>query len=55
MARTIRSLVKNLAGVHIMSEKKRHKTGFEIAMDDIKAGNVEEFSSVDALMKDLLD
>lgn len=31
------------------------KTGFELAMDDIKNGRIEEFSSVEEMMKEILE
>jgi hypothetical protein len=49
LARLIRSLVKNMTGVHIVSSKKKKKTGYELAMEDVKNGRVEEYSSVKEL------
>ena len=31
------------------------KTGFELAMDDVKNGRIEEFSSVEEMMKEILE
>ncbi|MDE6856523.1 MAG: hypothetical protein K2J34_08675, partial [Muribaculaceae bacterium] len=47
VARAIKALVRNIAGVEIVRTKlKKNKTGFELAMDDVKAGRLTEYSSV---------
>lgn len=51
VAKAIRALVKNIAGVHIVPNRKKAKTGFELAMEDVKAGRVTEYASV----KDMIE
>lgn len=47
VARAIKALVKNIAGVEVVGTKpKRKKTGFELAMEDVNNGQVIEYSSV---------
>ena len=47
VARAIKALVRNIAGVEIVRTKlKKNKTGFELAMDDVKAGRLTEYSSI---------
>lgn len=55
VARDIRNLLKNIAGVHVLPNPRKKKTGLEEALEDVKAGRVKAFASVDDLMKDLLD
>lgn len=51
VARAIRALLKNIAGVHIIKPTKKRKTGYELAMEDVKAGRIKEYSSI----KELID
>ena len=52
VARAIKSLVKNIAGVEVVGTKlKKKKTGFELAMEDVKAGRVTEYSSVEEMIE----
>ncbi|MDE6342272.1 MAG: hypothetical protein K2K93_08145 [Muribaculaceae bacterium] len=52
VARAIKSLVKNIAGVEIVGEKqKKKKSGFDLAMEDVKAGRVTEYSSVEEMIE----
>lgn len=47
VARAIKALVKNIAGVEIAGPNpKKRKTGFELAMEDVKEGRLIEYSSV---------
>ena len=47
VARAIKAFVRNIAGVEIVRTKlKKNKTGWELAMDDVKAGRLTEYSSV---------
>ena len=47
VARAIKALVKNIAGVEIVGTKlRKKKTGFELAMEDVKAGRLIEYSSI---------
>ena len=51
VAKAIKSLVKNIAGVEIVKSKQnKKKTGFDLAMEDIKAGRVTEYSSVQEMI-----
>ena len=41
IARAIKALVKNIAGVEVVGTKLRNKkTGFNLAMEDVKVGSV---------------
>ena len=52
VARAIKSLVKNIAGVEVVGTKlKKKKTGFELAMEDVKAGRVTEYSPVEEMIE----
>ena len=51
VAKAIRALVKNIAGVYIVPNRKKAKTGFELAMEDVKEGRITEYASI----KDLID
>lgn len=51
LARAIKSLVKNINGVEIVGVRPRtKKTGFELAMEDVKAGRLTEYSSVEDMI-----
>ena len=52
VARAIKSLLKNIAGVEIVGvSPKKKKTGFELAIEDVKAGRVTEYSSVEEMIE----
>ena len=52
VARAIKSLVKNIAGVEVVGLRtKKKKSGFELAMDDVKAGRLTEYSSVEEMIE----
>lgn len=52
VARAIKALVKNIAGVEIVGAKlRKKKNGFELAMEDVKNGRLIEYSSV----KEMID
>ena len=52
VARAIKSLVKNIAGVEIVGVKpKKKKSGFDLAMEDVKAGRITEYSSVEEMLE----
>ena len=52
VARAIKSLVKNIAGVEVVGlRSKKKKSGFELAMDDVKAGRLTEYSSVEEMIE----
>ncbi len=51
VARAIRALLKNISGVQILPPKKIKKSGYELAMDDIKAGRITEYSSIEELIE----
>ncbi len=52
VARAIKSLVKNIAGVEVVGVRpKKKKTGFELAIEDVKAGRVTEYSSVEEMIE----
>lgn len=46
VARAIKLLVKNIAGVEVVGTKLKRKSGFDLAKEDIKAGRVTEYTSV---------
>ncbi len=51
VARAIKALVQNIAGVEIVGTKlRKKKTGFELAMEDVKAGRLIEYSSVQEMI-----
>ncbi|MDE6017989.1 MAG: hypothetical protein K2G85_04150 [Muribaculaceae bacterium] len=52
VARAIKSLVKNIAGVEVVGLRtQKKKSGFELAMDDVKAGRLTEYSSVEEMIE----
>ena len=52
VARAIKSLVKNIAGVEIVGAKsKKKKSGFDLAMEDVKSGRVTEYASVEEMIE----
>ena len=52
VARAIKSLVKNIAGVEVVGlSSKKKKSGFELAIDDVKAGRLTEYSSVEEMIE----
>lgn len=52
VARAIKALVKNIAGVEVVGTRpKKKKTGFELAMEDVRNGRLIEYSSV----KEMID
>lgn len=50
VARAIRALLKNISGVHILKPKRKKKSGYELAMDDVNAGRIKEYSSIRELI-----
>lgn len=52
VARAIKALVQNIAGVEIVGSKlRKKKSGFDLAMEDVKAGRLIEYASV----KEMID
>lgn len=52
VARAIKALVKNISGVEIVGAKlRKKKTGFELAMEDVKDGRLIEYSSVKEMIE----
>lgn len=50
--RAIRALVKNMTGVEIAKRKRKMtQTGYELAMEDVRNGNLTEYSSVKELIR----
>lgn len=51
VAKAIKSLVKNISGVEIVTNRPRKKkSGYDLAMDDVRAGRVTEYNSVKELI-----
>lgn len=51
---SLRKILNAMEGVSIAKPKRKKKTGFEQAMDDIKAGRVYHADSVEDMFKQIL-
>ena len=52
VARAIKSLVKNIAGVENVGAKPtKKKSDFDLAIEDVKTGRATEYSSVEEMIE----
>lgn len=49
----LKKILNAIDGVSIATVKKKRKTGFEEAMEDVRAGRITRFESVDEMFKHL--
>lgn len=49
----LKKILNAIDGISIAKPVKKHKCGLDEALEDVKAGRIKRFESVDELFKDL--
>lgn len=52
---SLKKILSNLDGVKVRSNTRRKKTGLELALEDVEAGRVTEWESIDAMFETILE
>lgn len=52
---SLKKILSNLDGVKVRNNTRRKKTGLELALEDVEAGRVTEWESIDAMFDTILE
>lgn len=52
---SLKKILSNLDGVKVRNTTRRKKTGLELALEDVEAGRVTEWESIDAMFDTILE
>lgn len=52
---SLKKILSNIDGVKVRKNTSRKKTGIELALEDVEAGRVTEWNSVDEMFDTILE